>query len=151
MTLTPKEHSLLCDLKGEEELCIEKYTRYESLANDKTLKSIFSEIKSTEQNHLQNINKMIQGEEVKVDAPKSAVSVLRDMQPSSLSKTEKDEDAYLCRDALSMEKHVSSLYDTTVFEFRNPTLRDTLASIQKQEQNHGEEIYTYMAVNGMYS
>ena len=61
----------------------------------------------------------------------------------------KSADAYLCRDALAMEKHVSSLYNTTIFEFNSPVLRDTLNHIQKEEQNHGEQIYEYMSCNGM--
>ena len=54
-------------------------------------------------------------------------------------------------DALSMEKHVSGLYDTCIFEFTSPTLRDTLNHIQKEEQNHGEQLYEYMSKNNMYS
>ena len=50
-----------------------------------------------------------------------------------------------------MEKHVSSVYDVSVFEFSNPTLRDTLAHIQKEEQNHGAELYNYLSANGLYS
>ena len=50
-----------------------------------------------------------------------------------------------------MEKHVSSLYDTTIFEFTSPTLRDTLNHIQKEEQIHGEQLYEYMKINNMYS
>ena len=50
-----------------------------------------------------------------------------------------------------MEKHVSGLYDISIFEFSSPTLRDTLNHIQKEEQIHGERIYEYMAKNNMYS
>jgi hypothetical protein len=67
-----------------------------------------------------------------------------------LTDSEKKEDAYLCKDALAMEKHVSSVYDTSVFEFTSPVLRDTLAHIQKEEQNHGEKLYNYLSCNNMY-
>ena len=70
--------------------------------------------------------------------------------PSGCSADAKATDAYLCRDALSMEKHVSSVYNTGVFEFSSPVLRDTLAHIQKEEQNHGEKLYSYLAASGMY-
>jgi spore coat protein CotF len=50
-----------------------------------------------------------------------------------------------------MEKHVSAVYNTAVFEFAQPLLRDVFASIQKEEQNHGEKLNNYMAENGMYS
>lgn len=63
----------------------------------------------------------------------------------------KQNDSYLCSDLLSTEKHVSSVYNTAIFEFKNTQIRDALNHIQKEEQQHGEEIYNYMAQNGMYS
>ena len=83
--------------------------------------------------------------------PPSAVSNVASCAPSSLDEAKRREDAYLCADALAMEKHVSSVYDVSVFEFSSPVLRDTLAHIQKEEQNHGEMLYSYMSKNGMYS
>ena len=70
---------------------------------------------------------------------------------SSASGEEKTRDSFLCADALAMEKHVSSVYDIAIFEFSSPTLRDTLNHIQKEEQNHGKELYDYMSKNNMYS
>lgn len=151
MTLTQKEHGLLCDLKAQEQLCIEKYGKYESEATDPCLKSLFSSIKSTEQGHLSTITRIMSGEEVQMPAAPSAVSQKLECQLSTASAAEKKADAFLCKDALSMEKHVSSLYDTSIFEFTSPTLRDTLSHIQKEEQNHGEQLYEYMAKNNMYS
>ena len=34
MQLTPKEASLLKDLKGQEQLCVDKYNRHAASAND---------------------------------------------------------------------------------------------------------------------
>ncbi len=56
----------------------------------------------------------------------------------------------MCKDALAMEKHVSSLYDVSIFEFSSPVLRDTLNHIQKEEQNHGEQLYEYLSKNNLY-
>ncbi len=151
MNLTQKENGLLCDLKSQEELCIEKYTKYENDAHDPCLKSLFSSIKSTEQSHLATISRIMSGEEVSTNQAPSAVSQKLDCPMSSCSAEEKKRDAYLCKDALTMEKHVSSLYNTSVFEFSSPTLRDTLSHIQKEEQNHGEQLYEYMSKNNMYS
>ena len=152
MTLTQKENGLLSDLKSQEQLCIEKYRKYEKSAADPTLKQLFSEIRTTEENHLSTICKIQNGEELKMSSPApSAVSEKLDYPLSSASVGQKKEDAYLCADALAMEKHVSSVYDVSIFEFSSPILRDTLAHIQKEEQNHGEKIYSYMAKNGMYS
>lgn len=151
MTLTQKENSLLTDLKGQEQLCVEKYTMYAERACDPELKNLFNGIKTTEQTHLDTINRIIGGEEVKMpSAPPTAVSAKLECQPSTCPQDKKQDDAFLCKDALAMEKHVSSIYDTSIFEFSSPVLRDTLAHIQKEEQNHGEQIYQYMSKNGMY-
>ncbi len=149
MTLTQKETSLLNDLKSQEQLCIDKYTYYENEACDPALKSIFGSIKTTEQNHLGTVNRILGGEEVKMssEAPKAQKT---QCQPSSCSMENKKRDEYLCKDALATEKHVSSLYNVSIFEFSSPTLRDTLAHIQKEEQNHGETLYSYMSANNMY-
>ena len=131
MTLTQKEHSLLTDLKADEELCIEKYTRYASLAHDGELVKIFNSIKETEQSHLKTINEIIGGSEVSTSSEMpSATEAKVTCEPSQLTTDEKNEDAYLVKDALSMEKHVSGSYNTSVFEFSSPVLRDTLAHIQ---------------------
>lgn len=152
MTLTQKEHSLISDLRSEEQLCIEKYTKYAAVANDPALKAIFQDIGRDEQSHLTTLNEILAGKEVSMPSESpSATAAKVSPSPSPCTPDEKSDDAYLCRDALSMEKHVSGVYDTSVFEFNSPVLRDTLAHIQKEEQNHGEILYNYMDTNGMYS
>ena len=151
MTLTAKEHDILTDLKTQEQLCIIKYTKYESEAHDPALKDIFSSIKSTESEHLATIERIIRGEEVTMNTPgKSAAEEKFQGQCYHGTEEEKQADAYLCRDALSMEKHVSSVYNTGLFEFNSPVLRDTLNHIQREEQNHGEKLYSYMSACSMY-
>ena len=151
MTLTGKETTLLSDLKSQEQLCIDKYTRYESEACDGALKNLFLEIRQTESTHLDTINRILGGEDVTTTAAPSAVSEAQTFNQTSCPAASKEKDAFLCKDALAMEKHVSSVYDTTVFECAAPTLRDALSHIQKEEQNHGMRIYQYMKANGMYS
>ena len=152
MTLTQKEASLLQDLKSQEKLCIEKYGKYSEAACDTELKNLFSKIKTAEETHLQTITQILGGTEVKTEAAApTAVSAKLECKMSTCNEQEKKNDAYLCQDALAMEKHVSSVYDTSVFEFTSPYLRDTLAHIQKEEQNHGEQLYNYLACNNMYS
>ena len=60
-------------------------------------------------------------------------------------------DKMLCQDSLSTEKYVSSTYNTTIFEFRDVNARQVLNHIQKEEQEHGEQIYSYMNQHGMYN
>ena len=151
MTLTQKENSLLTDLKSQEQLCIEKYGKYEQDANDPCLKALFKSIKSTEESHLSTISRIMSGEEVTTNTAPTAVSQKLECPMSSCTEEQKKRDAFLCKDALTMEKHVSGLYDTSIFEFSSPTLRDTLSHIQKEEQNHGEQLYQYMSKNNMYS
>ena len=142
MTLTQKETTLLTDLASQEKLCIEKYGKYSEAAHDPELKTLFSNLKTNEQKHLDTINQILSGTEVKMSSESpSAEQAKLTCTPSSVSEADKQNDAYLCKDALSMEKHVSSVYNTGVFEFTSPILRDTLAHIQKEEQNHGEKLY----------
>ena len=151
MTLTQKETNLLCDLKSQEEICIEKYRKYETDAHDPALKNLFSTLSQNEQKHLDTITQIHGGTEVKMSSESpSAAEAKLECKMSTCNETEKKEDAYLCKDALAMEKHVSSVYDTSVFEFTSPVLRDTLAHIQKEEQNHGEKLYNYLSCNNMY-
>ena len=150
MTLTPKETSLLNDLRTQEEVCIEKYRSYSDSACDGELKNLFSSILVAECSHLDTITRILSGEEVAMPSPPSAVSEATKPTPSSCPADKKAKDKFLCQDALAMEKHVSSVYDISIFEFSNPVLRDTLSHIQKEEQNHGERLYLYMSANGMY-
>ena len=152
MTLTQKETSLLNDLKSQEQLCIEKYRKYSELACDTALKNIFTTLGTNEQKHLDTITEMLAGKEVTMPAATpSAKDSVTACTPSSCPENAKQNDAYLAKDALAMEKHVSATYNTATFEFSCPTLRDTLAHIQKEEQNHGEQLYSYLSCNNMYS
>ena len=151
MTLTQKEMTLLQDLKSQEQLCIEKYNKYSQMAHDPELKNLFTQLEGNEQKHLDTITQMLAGTEVKMPPQSpSAEQAKLSCTPSACNEVEKKNDAYLCKDALAMEKHVSSVYDMSVFEFSSPTLRDTLAHIQKEEQNHGEQLYNYLSCNNMY-
>ncbi len=152
VTLTEKEKSILNDLKSQEQLCIEKYERYAAEACDPALREVFSSLKKTEENHLSTVSKILSGEEVSMSGQMpAAVQDKFSGAPSSCAEEQKKKDAFLVKDALSMEKHVSGVYDMGVFEFSSPVLRDTLAHIQKEEQNHGEKLYSYLSTNNMYS
>ncbi len=152
MTLTQKETALLTELKSQEQLCIEKYKKYAEAACDPELSALFQKIRTAEESHLKTITDILGGTEVSMPSESPSASAAKLVcKMSSCSADEKQNDAYLCRDALAMEKHVSSVYDTSVFEFSSPVLRDTLAHIQKEEQNHGEMLYNYLDCNNMYS
>ena len=69
---------------------------------------------------------------------------------SNLTKNH-SQDQNLCTDMLMTEKYVSGAYDTAIFEFRDPQIRQVLNHIQKEEQQHGEAIFNYMQTMGMYN
>lgn len=150
MTLTQKEAALLKDLRDEENLCIEKYTRAAEKAHDAQLKNLFTDLAAAERGHLDTLNKIGAGT---VPAQNSGTSPLENKtftQNYTAESPEKKDDCFLCTDLLTTEKHASSLYDTCIFEFSDKGARDCLNSIQKQEQLHGKLIYDYMSANSMY-
>ena len=149
MQLTQKETSLLQDLKSQEQLCVTKYEKYANAACDEQLKKLFMEIGRMEQTHLDTVNSMLSGTVPMMTGGGGQSQGAKPSQ-SACSQEEQKTDAYLCQDALGMEKHVSHVYDTCVFEFKDANARDTLNHIQKEEQQHGKRIYDYMAANGMY-
>lgn len=153
MQLTQKETSLLKDLKEQEQICVEKYTKYSSEAADPQLKNLFTQIAQIEKQHLDTVTQIINGE---VPAMQLGGGQQQGQQSFTANYSandtnpDKEKDCYLCTDALSTEKHVSSTYNTSIFEFKNSNIRNTLNHIQKEEQQHGEQIYNYMSQNGMY-
>ena len=60
--LTQKERMLLEDQKKHEQVCIDKYNSYASQAQDKELKQLFHNYAQQEQQHLDSINQMLNGQ-----------------------------------------------------------------------------------------
>ena len=148
MTLTQKETSLLKDLKDQEQLCIDKYTKHAGCAKDPQLKNLFSNLASMEQKHLTGLQTLETGTVPQVEASNASMPTFT--QFYTPETPDKQNDCYLCTDLLTGEKGVSHLYDTCIFEFKDENARNYLNSIQKQEQSHGKMIYDYMSANGMY-
>lgn len=159
MQLTQKETLLLKDLKGQEQICVEKYNKYAGDAHDPQLKDLFVQIGQIEQQHLETINQMMNGTVPTMQAGQNKQAQQGQQAQLNFTPTytanpsdpNKQKDSYLCTDLLSTEKHVSAVYDTCIFEFKDTNARNTLNHIQKEEQEHGEKLYNYMAQNGMYS
>jgi len=152
MQLTQKEMQFLKDLKSQEKLCVEKYTKYASSALDPQLKELFTSIANIEQQHLNTISQIENGNMPSSNSDSSSgqsVSTSFNSTYGMGDTPDKQADCYLCSDLLADEKHVSSLYNTSVFEFNDNAIRDTLNHIQKEEQQHGKMIYDYMSANYM--
>lgn len=150
--LSQKERLLLEDMLRHEELCITKYGSYSQQAQDPQLKQLFSEYGSKEQQHYDTITQLLQGRQPSMSGGQQGGLA----QTASVSQSPRQagmanqHDRLLCADALTTEKFVSGAYDTVIFEAANPQVRQALQHIQKEEQQHGEGIFNYMAQHGMY-
>ena len=161
LNLTTKERLLLEDEKKHEQLCVQKYQDYSNKACDSELKNLFSQIGKKEQQHLNSINQLLNGTVPNVNQsqsqgnqgsnnqnPSAMTNInLQSMQGNSYN----EQDKMLCQDTLTTEKYISSTYNTTIFEFADKNVRQVLNHIQKEEQEHGEQIYNYMNQHGMYN
>ncbi len=150
MTLTQKEQTLLKDLKEQEALCRDKYKKYAADAKCTELSSIFTQLSQTEAGHYDTITQMMQGTvpTMPAKAPTNQAECEACKAPYQ-SEADKQADCFLCQDMLAMEKHVSSVYDTCVFEFNCSQARAVLNHIQTEEQEHGDKLYKFMSANGM--
>ena len=150
MVLTQKESTLIKDLKGQEQLCIDKYTKHAECATDPQLKQLFNKIAGVEREHLNTLSQIENGAAPAAGGGKQATVPTFTAYHTQGETPEKKQDCYLCTDTLTSEKHVSSLYNTCIFEFKDEQLRNILNHIQKEEQAHGKMIYDYMQANSMY-
>ena len=130
---------------------MEKYNKYSADACDGQLKNLFSQLGQTEQQHLDTINQIMSGTVPTMQSGGNNQAQQNFTPSSDYTNQNKQKDSYLCTDALSTEKHVSSVYDISIFEFKDTNIRNVLNHIQKEEQQHGEQIYNFMAQNGMYN
>ena len=148
---SPKENRILQDLKKEEELCIEKYTKYENSAASPQLKSLMRQIRSQEQSHLDTLTKILNGEAPPPSGGGNGQQTGPQAQAADYAGDTNgyNNDKYLCTDALGTEKHVSAMYDTSIFAMQSVAVRDALNHIQKEAQEHGETLSSYMMQNGM--
>lgn len=158
LQLSQKENQLLQDQKSAEKVCIQKYQQNAQQASDPQLKQLFQSYAQQEQQHLNTIESMLNGQVPSTNqAQQSQQSQSQAYQQnntqaqSATSSAANQADAMLCQDMLMTEKFVSSAYDTAVFEFTDTNARQALNHIQKEEQGHGEGIFNYMNSQGMYN
>lgn len=139
-------------MQTAEKLCIEKYSKHSACAVDPQLKTLFSQLAQNEQQHLDTLSQIQSGTVPTMQSGGSSSQGQTSFTATYGPGENKDKlnDSYLCTDLLSAEKHVSSIYNTSIFEFTDANARNALNHIQKEEQEHGKKIYDYMATNGMY-
>ncbi|MBQ8807807.1 MAG: spore coat protein [Clostridia bacterium] len=152
MNLSQKETELIKDMKNTEKLCIEKYTKAAEEAYDPCLKQLCIHIAQIEQGHYDTLTKIENGESTASQSSPAGQS----QQPiitqryGAADNEEKKRDSFFANDLLTTEKHASHMYDTCVFEFKDENIRNTINHIQKEEQQHGKQLYDYMQQNSMY-
>lgn len=158
LNLTQKERMLLEDQKIHEEACVKKYTKYAGEAEDAALKQMFLKHAGQEQQHYDTLNQILSGQLPSMSQGQGQQGQQNQqsysqntMQTASNSGTYSQKDADLCQDLLTTEKYVSSTYNTTIFECIDTNIRQILNHIQKEEQEHGEDISSYMISKGMYN
>ncbi|MDD4752847.1 MAG: spore coat protein, partial [Desulfitobacteriaceae bacterium] len=137
---------------------------------DPQLKQLFSNLAQKEQEHLSSVNQLLSGQIPNVQQGQQQGQPQNQQQQQQQYKQQQqkqqqgqqmiqnqmqgamanESDAALCNDMLATEKYVSSAYDTAIFENTNANVRQVLNHIQKEEQEHGEQIFNYMQQNGMY-
>jgi spore coat protein CotF len=163
ITLNQKETSLLQDQKKHEELCVKKYSSFANQAKDPQLKQLLNTLGQQEQQHLNTLNQIMSGQvpsmqsggqQGQQQSGQQQGGQQSGGQQNTFTSTQSgafgQNDADLCEDLLSTEKYVSATYNTAIFEFRDPAIRQALNHIQKEEQQHGEALYNYMSSKGMY-
>lgn len=140
------------DQKAHEELCIQKYQNYSNQAQDPQLKELFNSLAQKEQEHLNSINQILNGQVPNIQQNQQMGQQLPQNQQNPMqSAISNQNDSTLCSDMLATEKYISGTYDTTIFECLDTNVRQVLNHIQKEEQEHGEQIFNYMKNNGMYN
>jgi len=154
LKLTQKERMLLEDQKKHEQICIEKYTNYANQAQCPQLKQLFNNHAQLERTHLDTINQLLNGNIPQMNQQQNQ-GTTQNTGNQNTGNTQQftgaTKDADMCTDMLMTEKFVSGAYNTAIFEFTNPQVRDVLNHIQKEEQKHGEAIFKYMESKGMYN
>ena len=151
MILKEKEKAVIEDLHTQEQTCVEKYTRYEKQAKDPVLKDLFKRIKEEEQEHVNSLEKVLQGNVPQVDCNDNSGEKYepKATYDAATENEDKKSDCFLATDCIGTEKLVSTEYNTNVFAFADAAVRKLLADIQIEEQNHAQMLYKYKTVNGM--
>ena len=151
MTITLKEILLLEYAKKQEQLCIDKYNKYADSAVGQKLKTLFQTMASVEGEHLNTINQLLSGTVPQVPVGSSSRSKFdQSGYKGDCPDSATQQAQYMCAASLAMEKRASGLCSAGIFEMCQPAVRDVLNHIQKEEQEHGEQIFLYMSDNGLY-
>ena len=145
-SLTQKQRSTLQDLQKHEEVCIRKYQENANKASNPFLQQLFTQHANQEEQHYQTLEQILNGI---VPSTNQQGQQMQQIVQNVPGGTFTQEDAFSCNDLIMMEKFVSGTYDSAIYEFSDANIRQALNHIQKEEQQHGEDISNYMRSQGM--
>lgn len=140
------------DLRDQEKLCVEKYSKYEEYAKDPELKNLFNKIHGSEQQHYESLSSLLNGTCPTVNSQKESEGEKYNPKATytgNFNQQDKENDKFLCTDQIATEKYVSSAYNFDLYQFGDTNVRKLLNDIETEEQNHAEMIYKYKSVNNM--
>lgn len=151
IVLNEYEQNEIKELAKEEKTCMEKYHRYQEQAKDTELKNLFAELEKKERKHYESLQDVLRGKVSKVDCNDRSGQSYRPVATykNGENSEDKNADCFLAVDAIGTEKMISGDYNTGIFAFSQSEVRNLLADIQIEEQNHAEMLYKYRMVNGM--
>lgn len=152
MELSQKERMLFQDQKSHEEMCVQKYTKYANEAQDQQLKQLFTTHASHEQQHYNTLNQILNGQVPQMGGQSQQTAGVQNQtgSPGQTGQTVNQNDIAMAKDMLVTEKYISGAYDTVIFECRDHNVRQALNHIQKEEQQHGEDLFNYLNSKGAY-
>lgn len=160
LVFNANERALLEKQKIQEKMCVEKYTNYANQTNDPELKQMFQKHANQEQQHYNTINELLSGKLPNMNSGQGNQNNQLQTNPQSIESagvnanilgTTGNKNYNFCKDLLMTEKYVSGTYDNDIFQFKDSNVRNVLNHIQKEEQEHGQQISNYMRKKGMQS
>ena len=173
MQLTSKEKTLITDTLTAEEICNQKYKYYAANASDQEVRSLFSNLVTQEDQHVQMLNDALNGNfDIETAQSKSFRQQSSQQRKSDIKMTNKKADMEIANSAMSAKntenvdgltdrqllqdslmtiKHLSSNYDISILESANREVFHTLEQIQRDKHDHKQEIFELMNQKGWYS
>lgn len=152
--ISQKERMLFQDQKEHEDMCVQKYTKYANEAQDPELKQLFTTHASHEKQHFNTLNEILNGQTPVLGGQGQQTTTAQNQttqnQINTAGQAVNQNDVALAKDMLVTEKYISGTYDTVIFECQDHNIRQALNHIQKEEQQHGEDLFNYLNSRGAY-
>jgi rubrerythrin len=151
MNLSQRESECIQGLIKQESLCVEKYNQAANAACDPNLKNLMTALAENERQHHDTLTQMAGGTVPEVGKQGHRQQTMQPAVSSVKDSAGRQCDQFLCEDLLATEKQASSQYDASIFTFCDQNACTVLNHMQKEEQEHGRLLHSYLEKNGMCS